>query len=73
MAPANIRVLALNGLLEGSLAGELDAKLKTDGYVTLAADNPMLTHVLAVAFFLVSVFFVHRSFYGMRIEAKENA
>jgi hypothetical protein len=25
--------------------------------------------VLAVAFFLVSLFFVHRSFYGMRIES----
>jgi K(+)-stimulated pyrophosphate-energized sodium pump len=39
--------------------------------VTLTANNPMLTHVLAVAFFLVSVFFVHKSFYGMRIESKE--
>ncbi len=38
--------------------------------VTLATNNPMLTHVLAVAFFLVSVFFVHRSFYGMRIDTK---
>jgi K(+)-stimulated pyrophosphate-energized sodium pump len=38
--------------------------------VTLSANNPMLTHVLAVAFFLVSVFFVHKSFYGMRIESK---
>ena len=38
--------------------------------VTLTANNPMLTHVLAVAFFLVSVFFVHKSFYGMRIESK---
>ena len=28
--------------------------------------------ILAVAFFLVSVFFVHRSFYGMRIETKES-
>ncbi|MGA2251940.1 sodium-translocating pyrophosphatase [Terracidiphilus sp.] len=36
--------------------------------VTLSKDNPLLTHVLAVAFFLVSVFFVHRSFYGMRID-----
>jgi K(+)-stimulated pyrophosphate-energized sodium pump len=36
--------------------------------VTLSSTNPMLTHVLAVAFFLVSAFFVHRSFYGMRIE-----
>jgi K(+)-stimulated pyrophosphate-energized sodium pump len=40
--------------------------------VTLSANNPMLTHVLAVAFFLVSVFFVHKSFYGMRIETKES-
>ena len=36
--------------------------------VTLSGTNPMLTHVLAVAFFLVSIFFVHKSFYGMRIE-----
>ncbi|HYE25983.1 MAG TPA: sodium-translocating pyrophosphatase [Clostridia bacterium] len=35
--------------------------------VTLANRNQGLTHVLAFAFFLVSVFFVHRSFYGMRI------
>jgi K(+)-stimulated pyrophosphate-energized sodium pump len=40
--------------------------------VTLTATNPMLTHVLTVAFFLVSAFFVHRSFYGMRIETKES-
>jgi K(+)-stimulated pyrophosphate-energized sodium pump len=40
--------------------------------VTLTASNPLLTHVLAVAFFLVSAFFVHRSFYGMRIETKES-
>jgi K(+)-stimulated pyrophosphate-energized sodium pump len=38
--------------------------------VTLSGNNPMLTHVLAVAFFLVSVFFVHKSFYGMRIDSK---
>ena len=38
--------------------------------VTLSATHAMLTHVLAVAFFLVSAFFVHRSFYGMRIETK---
>jgi len=38
--------------------------------VTLSASNPMLTHGLAVAFFLVSVFFVRRSFYGMRIDSK---
>jgi K(+)-stimulated pyrophosphate-energized sodium pump len=29
--------------------------------------GPMITHVLAAAFFAVSVFFVWRSFYGMRI------
>jgi K(+)-stimulated pyrophosphate-energized sodium pump len=40
--------------------------------VTLSASNPMLTHVLTVVFFLVSMFFVHRSFYGMRIEIKES-
>jgi K(+)-stimulated pyrophosphate-energized sodium pump len=38
--------------------------------VTLHATNAMLTHVLAVAFFLVSAFFVHKSFYGMRIDSK---
>jgi len=38
--------------------------------VTLSTNNPMLTHILAVVFFLVSVFFVHRSFYGMRIDTK---
>jgi K(+)-stimulated pyrophosphate-energized sodium pump len=41
--------------------------------VTLTSSNPLLTHVLAVAFFLVSMFFVHRSFYGMRIDVKESA
>jgi K(+)-stimulated pyrophosphate-energized sodium pump len=38
--------------------------------VTLSARNPVLATSLAVAFFLVSVFFVHKSFYGMRIESK---
>jgi K(+)-stimulated pyrophosphate-energized sodium pump len=32
--------------------------------------GPTLTHVLAAAFFLISVAFVWRSFYRMRIEAK---
>ena len=40
--------------------------------VTLSKDNSTLTGVLSVAFFLVSVFFVHRSFYGMRIESKQS-
>jgi K(+)-stimulated pyrophosphate-energized sodium pump len=29
-----------------------------------------LTHILAAAFFVVSLVFVYRSFYGMRIESK---
>jgi len=37
--------------------------------VTLSSGHPQLTHILAVVFFLVSVFFVRRSFYGMRIES----
>jgi K(+)-stimulated pyrophosphate-energized sodium pump len=36
--------------------------------VTLTKSSPELTEGLAVAFFLVSVFFVHKSFYGMRID-----
>jgi K(+)-stimulated pyrophosphate-energized sodium pump len=36
--------------------------------VTLSAGNSTLAHILAVVFFLISVFFVHKSFYGMRIE-----
>jgi K(+)-stimulated pyrophosphate-energized sodium pump len=35
--------------------------------VSLASKNSTLTHVLALAFFVVSFFFVYRSFYGMRI------
>jgi K(+)-stimulated pyrophosphate-energized sodium pump len=38
--------------------------------VTVSSNSPLLTHILAVAFFLVSVFFVHKSFYGMRIDSK---
>jgi K(+)-stimulated pyrophosphate-energized sodium pump len=40
--------------------------------VTLSSTNPVLTRTLAVVFFLVSVFFVHRSFYGMRIGSDAN-
>ncbi|HEV2214142.1 MAG TPA: sodium/proton-translocating pyrophosphatase, partial [Terracidiphilus sp.] len=36
--------------------------------VSLSATNPILTHVLAAVFFAISFFFVHRSFYGMRIK-----
>jgi K(+)-stimulated pyrophosphate-energized sodium pump len=38
--------------------------------VTLSANNAGLARGLAVAFFLVSMFFVWKSFYGMRIETK---
>ncbi len=40
--------------------------------VTLTAKNAVLAGSLAVAFFLVSMFFVRRSFYGMRIETRES-
>ena len=35
-----------------------------------AQQGATLTHVLAAVFFAVSVFFVWRSFYGMRIGGK---
>jgi len=37
--------------------------------VTLSTGNLTLTRVLALAFFLVSLFFVYKSFYGMRIRS----
>ena len=58
--------VALNPVIKfttlfGLLAVELAVKL----------ENADLKHVLAVAFFLVSVFFVYRSFFGMRIGSPE--
>ncbi len=41
--------------------------------VSLYARNPILTHVLAVAFLAVSIVFVHRSFYSMRIGSMVDA
>ena len=41
--------------------------------VQMTVDSPMLTRVLAAAFFAVSVVFVHRSFYGMRIRTGSGA
>jgi K(+)-stimulated pyrophosphate-energized sodium pump len=35
--------------------------------VSLSEKGTMLTHVLALVFFLISISFVYRSFYGMRI------
>ncbi|HQR19119.1 MAG TPA: sodium/proton-translocating pyrophosphatase, partial [Gemmatimonadales bacterium] len=49
--------------LFGLLAVEL-------GVYLTAEQGSTLPHLLAVAFFLTSVVFVYRSFYGMRIESK---
>ena len=54
-----IKFTTLFGLLAVELAVELTAK------------NPQLTLILAGAFFLVSFFFVYRSFYGMRIKSSD--
>jgi K(+)-stimulated pyrophosphate-energized sodium pump len=59
--------VALNPVIKfttlfGLLAVELAVKLASDQGTTL-------TRVLALAFFVVSFFFVYRSFYGMRIKA----
>src|ERR1700726_2730111 len=59
--------VALNPVIKfttlfGLLAVELAVKLAADQGTTL-------TRVLALAFFVVSFFFVYRSFYGMRIKA----
>ena len=58
--------VALNPIIKfttlfGLLAVELAVSLTHD-------QGPMFTNVLAAAFLLVSIFFVWRSFYGMRIE-----
>jgi K(+)-stimulated pyrophosphate-energized sodium pump len=60
--------VALNPVIKfttlfGLLAVELAVKLTIDA-------GPMISHLLAAAFFLVSVVFVWRSFYGMRIETE---
>ncbi len=60
--------VALNPIIKfttlfGLLAVELAVELTKD-------QGAMLTNVLAAAFLLVSMFFVHRSFYGMRIDKK---
>jgi K(+)-stimulated pyrophosphate-energized sodium pump len=55
-----IKFTTLFGLLAVELAVSLTAER-----------GPMLGHVLAGAFFLVSAYFVYRSFYGMRIGTNE--
>jgi K(+)-stimulated pyrophosphate-energized sodium pump len=56
-----IKFTTLFGLLAVSLAVDLSAK-----------QGSGITTVLAAVFFLVSVVFVYRSFYGMRIESGKN-
>ncbi len=63
--------VALNPVIKfttlfGLLAVELAVKLTSDS-------GSGLSHVLAVVFFLVSYFFVYRSFYGMRIGSGREA
>jgi K(+)-stimulated pyrophosphate-energized sodium pump len=53
-----IKFTTLFGLLAVSLA------------VRLSADRPSLTLLLAAGFLALSLFFVHRSFYGMRIRSE---
>jgi K(+)-stimulated pyrophosphate-energized sodium pump len=50
--------------LFGLLAVELAVKLTTE-------QGSGLAHALALGFFIVSFIFVYRSFFGMRIGAKE--
>src|SRR5690348_6490257 len=59
--------VALNPIIKfttlfGLLAVELAVQL------TASQHSTTLTHILAAAFFVVSFFFVYRSFYGMRIK-----
>jgi K(+)-stimulated pyrophosphate-energized sodium pump len=59
--------VALNPVIKfttlfGLLAVELAVEMTRAGQHTL-------TQILAVVFFLISAFFVHRSFYGMRIQS----
>ena len=63
--------VALNPVIKfttlfGLLAVELAASLARE-------QGSVLSHVLALAFFAVSFFFVYRSFYGMRIGAERTA
>jgi K(+)-stimulated pyrophosphate-energized sodium pump len=57
-----IKFTTLFGLLAVQLAVSI-----ADHNGQFGANGPMISHLLAAAFFIVSVFFVHRSFYGMRI------
>lgn len=56
-----IKFTTLFGLLAASLAEKM------------AGENPTLTVILSAVFFLVSLYFVWRSFYGMRIGGAKKA
>ena len=63
--------VALNPVIKfttlfGLLAVELAVSLR-------ASQGPALVHLIAAIFFLISVYFVWRSFYGMRIQREEPA
>jgi K(+)-stimulated pyrophosphate-energized sodium pump len=61
--------VAMNPIIKfATLFGLLAVELA----VTLTAQNAMLARVLTCVFFLISVFFVRKSFYGMRIDSKAN-
>jgi K(+)-stimulated pyrophosphate-energized sodium pump len=61
--------VALNPIIKfATLFGLLAVELA----VSLGASNPILAEVLAVAFFLISMFFVWRSYYRMRIVKASN-
>jgi K(+)-stimulated pyrophosphate-energized sodium pump len=53
-----IKFTTLFGLLAVSLAVRLNSEA-----------GPLVSHGLAAAFLVISIIFVHRSFYGMRIGA----
>ena len=60
--------VALNPVIKfTTLFGLLAVELAVD----LSGKQPQLTQILAAVFFIVSFFFVYRSFYGMRIKAGE--
>ena len=66
--------VALNPVIKfttlfGLLAVELAVSL-ADRNGRLGENGAMVTHVLAAVFFIISMFFVWRSFYGMRIVAE---
>ena len=62
-----IKFTTLFGLLAVSLAVDVSNKQ------VAAGNGHVLTTVLAAVFFVISAFFVYRSFYGMRIESGNKA